>query len=865
MLALAVFMTAAVASLAQTSGETPEKGDIHKGMSLASAIEILRDRGLEVFYTTELIGPTLEVRHLPTADDDETQLLELLSPFGLSANRRQDVLFVVADRGITGSVVGTIMDALSGEPVAGAVVTRVDNGHVVTSDSSGYWVIDGLNPGAVELEIRKSGYLPPESPRLEVWGGERTRLSTTIEPAPFLNDEILVVPSRFDLLGEQRSAPLALTREAVEALPHLAGDVQRAFQILPGNTSNDLSAQFAVRGGRRDELEVTLDGQELYDGYHLKEYDNAISMVATENLRSASLRTGGIPASFGDRLGGVLDLRTREPSRSLRTEVSLSALAALVSSSGSFGDRDGGWLSTARRGSLDLTSRLFGKEHPEFWDLYTKLDLGITPRHRLRANWLRAHDALELTERDEEDFKRLSTQYDTTYLWLSLQTTLSDHVLLETRASISDIDRERQALEDEEEQRFTIDDRRQLDVAGLSQTWEHDNWSGRNLRWGWHVRRFNSETRYQNEAERGFRLISPLVTSPGPLVSFRGDLEDEHRDLWIDGRWSLADRWVISLGARVDDHEEVGERVWSPRVNAARQIGNTGVLRIGWGRFHQSQRAHELQIEDGETTLTVPQQSSHAFLGYEKQFDGRFFSALRLELYDRRVSDPRPYFANLFEPFNQFPEAEGDRVRLAVDRIEAYGLEALIKGRLGEKTTWWLGYTASSSRLEIEGRRLRGPNDQPHALSLLAARQIGGWQLALSYRYRTGWPTTAVALVPVAPFDDDDGEELDEDDRDGDDDSEDPSDDVREPIESFDLLLGELFGERLDDHHRLDLRLSRSWQTRFGEVSFFVDIQNVLDRENLAGFDHVVEDEQLVREPERWPGIFPSVGVRLVF
>ena len=343
-------------------------------------------------------------------------------------------------------------------------------------------------------------------------------------------------------------------------------------------------------------------------------------------------------------------------------------------------------------------------------------------------------------------------------------------------------------------------------------------------------------------------------------MSFRGDLEDEHRDAWVDRRWSPARRWVISLGARVDDHEAVDEQVWSPRISVARQTGDAGVLRMGWGRFHQSQRAHELQVEDGETSLTSPQRSSHAFVGYEQQFRGQFLEALRFEVYDRRVATPRPFYANLFEPFNQFPEAEGDRVRLAVDRIEAYGIEALLKGSLGARTTWWLGYTASASRLEIGGQRLRGPNDQPHALTLLATRQIGDWQLALSYRYRTGWPTTAVSLVSSESGDEDeidDGEDegLDiEDDDDGD-----------EPIEPFDLALGELFGKRLDDHHRLDFRLSRTWRARFGEVSFFVEVQNLLDRENLAGFDHALEDEELLREPERWPGIFPSIGVRLVF
>ena len=856
---LCVFLGSETAALHPAS--TTDALEIRRGMALDQAIEALRAGGLEVFYTGQLVVSEQRVRRAPGAADAEQQLFEILRPFGLTAERREDVWFVVPDGTIRGVLAGTIVDAVDGRPVAGARVSAAQAS--TTSDAVGHFELRELTPGEHTLEARRAGYLPVDAGRIVVFGGERVRQNLALEPAPFVNEEILVVPSRFDLLSEAASPPLALSRDEVEALPHLASDVQRAFQLLPGNVSNDLSAQFAVRGGRTDELEITLDGQELYDGFHLKEYDNALSLVATESLSSASLRTGGAPAAVGDRLGGVLDLRTREPSRELHTELGLSALTALASSSGSLRQVDGGWLATARRGSIDLTSRLFGSEDPSFWDAYAKLDFGFSPSQRLRAHALRANDTLDLTERDEEDFKQLDTQYDTSYVWLAHQAAVTDRLLVETRATLTAISRERLALEDEEEQRFTIEDRRELDVFGVVQSWEHDNWQGRSLRWGWGVRSFESETDYASNAERGFRLISPLVSSPQPLVSFQGDLADEHRDLWLDTRFSATERLIVNLGLRVDDHREVDAVVWSPRLNLALQVGESGALRLGWGRFHQSQRAHELRIEDGEAFLTEPQRSSHAFLGYEKQLSTRWLGALRLELYDRRVSNPRPLFTNLFEPFNQFPEAEGDRVRLDVDHVTSRGLEAQIKGKIGEKTTWWLGYTAASTRQEIKGQRLPTPRDQPHVLSLFFARSFGPWQLAAVYRYRTGWPTTAVELVgmpeddaPDDDLDDDLGDELDDD---ADDDQDDGA------IEPFELALGELYGERLDDHHRLDLRLSRSWTRAFGEISFFLEIQNLLDRENLAGFDHVLEDGELVRTPERWPGIFPSLGVRVVF
>jgi len=58
--------------------------------------------------------------------------------------------------------------------------------------------------------------------------------------------------------------------------------------LLPGTAANDVTAQFNVHGGRRDEVLILLDGQELYETYHLQEFDRAISVVEAGSLSGAS-------------------------------------------------------------------------------------------------------------------------------------------------------------------------------------------------------------------------------------------------------------------------------------------------------------------------------------------------------------------------------------------------------------------------------------------------------------------------------------------------------------------------------------------------------------------------------------------------
>ena len=116
------------------------------------------------------------------------------------------------------------------------------------------------------------------------------------------------------------------------------------------------------------------------------------------------------------------------------------------------------------------------------------------------------------------------------------------------------------------------------------------------------------------------------------------------------------------------------------------------------------------------------------------------------------------------------------------------------------------------------------------------------WDLSLAWRFHTGWPTTPISTRS-------------EEDEEG------------EP--ELVPVLGRLNSDRLPSYHRMDLRASREWQRRRGRLVAFVDLQNLYDRKNLAGFDVQLDDEgeegELVVEPERWPGFFPSLGITWEF
>ena len=295
---------------------------------------------------------------------------------------------------------------------------------------------------------------------------------------------------------------------------------------------------------------------------------------------------------------------------------------------------------------------------------------------------------------------------------------------------------------------------------------------------------------------------------------------------------------------RYDRYAESREEHASPRVNVAWSFGRGGVLRAAWGRFDQSQRPYELQVEDGETELFRVERSTHEVLSFEIPLGAAgstHGTVARLELYRRRLADPRPRYEDLFEPVNVFPEVEEGRVLVAADRSQARGAELFLRGDRGGRFRWWLDYVWSETEDEIDGRWTPRSFDQTHALNVDFDVALGTrWRLNLAWRWHTGWPTTSLSTVAV---EDEEGET------------------------EFVPVLGPRNAERLADYHRLDLRASRSWTWRRAAVELYFDVQNAYDRQNVAGYDMEIDEEDgsIAAQPEAWPGILVSGGITLEF
>ncbi|MCP3961409.1 MAG: TonB-dependent receptor [bacterium] len=842
-----------VALLASAAGaQTPSRAVRYAGLTLTEALLDLQRRGLRILFTSEVVKPEMRVTAEPTAAFEREILDQLLEPHGLIAQPGpKDSLVVVArpvDPAATG-IRGTVTEGTNGRPLADVQVLIPGTGLETASAEDGTFSLPAVPPGEHSLEARQPGFVVERLADVQVVAGRFTDVSFELVPVAVPLDEIVVTPSRISLLRSDPTAVMSFDKEEIIALPHLGDELFRAFTLLPGVSGNELSASFHIRGGRSDEVLVMLDQLELFEPFHLRDFSDAQSIIAPKAIAEVDLILGGFPARFGDRMGGVLDMKTATPVSGRHNHLGVSILTAQAGGAGGFGEGKGDWLGVARYGNLELIKYyLDAEEDPEFWDAFGKLEGQLGASNRLGARVLRAEDRLGFAKVEDGDPEEAQTAYGSSYTWLTHQALLSSNLFVDSVLSVGRVDRDRRAGEiDEGEQEFVLRDERVLDVVGLKQDWSYKPGRDRHyLRWGFDLRSLDTDYDYFNI--RGIEDPLDEIRSE-PIVgstTFRESFTSEQYSLYLTDKIRLWLPLTVEVGLRYDEHSISEDRDLSPRVNLVAAAGERGTVRAAWGHFFQSQRLYELQVEDGETDFLQAELTEQSALGYEHKY--RSGSILSLNLYHRDIQDPRPRYENAFEPVDPFPEVAPDRIRIAPERSTARGAELFLRGPAGDRFDWWLSYTYARVEDEIEGRDVPRGIDQPHSLSAdFAYRITDHWTFNLAFRYHTGWPTTAV----MGELEEDDEGEL-------------------EPVPVF----GPLYDERLPDYHRLDLRASRQWQLRGGKLSFFVDVQNVYDRKNVSGFDIDFEfevgvgvDDQVTVIPneETWGGIVPSFGVEWEF
>ncbi len=810
-----------------------------KGRSIVEAIAALEAEDLTVYYSSDLIRPWMTVKSEPTGSSPQEVLAEIVAPYRLEVRKGPygSLLIVrseAADESLSGAMLGIVKDQQTGRRLAGVPITIVVTGDETTTSAGGLFSFIGLEPGTYVVQIGSTGSTESSTQDIEVTPGSTTITEIEVHnPEVWQLESIVVSASRYQLVQSMASSFHYFTRDEIEDLPDIGDDPLRAVARLPGTATGGLTAKSNIRGGERDETLVRFDGLRLRNPFHLKDFQSVFSSIDPGIISGMEIYTGGFPASYGDRMSGVIDIQARAAPDKTYHEFAQSLFNTGVLSTGTLDDGDIDWAFAGRRGNLDLLLDFVSTDYgsPSYLDFYGRFGVQATDTLRVTGNALIFNDDITLKDSDIEE--KADADYTDQYYWIRFDQEFPSGLQGSTMFAHTALETDRSGFTEKEGvSTGSLRDERSFDINTVQTDWSYW-WSDTvKLSAGAEFTHSSGDYDYVDEVEFDVVFLTPgssLERQREREIHLRPD--GDQFGTYASALISVTDRLTADIGMRWDwmSMQEVDENHWSPRLSARYALRDDTALRATWGRFYQFQGIDELQVADGVTEYEKAQRADHYILGLEHSTG--FGMDIRLEAYYKDIDRLRPRYENLLNTLILLPELQPDRISIAPDKARARGIEFSLSSRGDSPLNWWASYAWSEVEDKLGGEYVRRSWDQDRAVSGGLSWRGTKWNFSIAGSWHSGWPTTEAELL-----------------------TEDPAVAITGPRND----------EELSDYKTLDFRVSRDYQLPASSLTAFFEVSNVFAKQNDCCIEYEVNDEdgefQLETEVNEYLPAIPSIG-----
>ncbi|HEX2203094.1 MAG TPA: TonB-dependent receptor [Longimicrobium sp.] len=241
-----------------------------------------------------------------------------------------------------GAVHGTVTDAATGEPVAGAAVRLREPGRREVSHADGTFHFDALPAGSYTVSVERIGYAPAER-RVRVAEGETARLALPLAPSALQLAGVVATGTGRERGGEETYRPTTVVGGA-GLRRKLGATVSATVAGEPGiamRYNGPAAAQPVIRGLGGDRVLVLEDGQRTGDiAGSAADHGVMVEPLTAERIEVVRGPAGVLYGS--NALGGVINVVREEVPRSRPDR--LSGTLSLQGESASDGLAGGGAL-----------------------------------------------------------------------------------------------------------------------------------------------------------------------------------------------------------------------------------------------------------------------------------------------------------------------------------------------------------------------------------------------------------------------------------------------------------------------------------------------------------------------------------------
>ena len=693
----------------------------------------------------------------------------------------------------TGIVSGVVIDRTDGAPIADVSVTLLDSNVSVKTDAEGKFELTNVAAGRRTLYVSVVGFVLVKR-TIDVPPGGTLQVTIPLsEGTGTYTETVTVTGERFREQEKSVASQLTLGSADIQNLRNLlTNDPMRAIQILPGvTTGDDFHSEFAVRASPFSRMSFTFDGmptgfllhtvQRLEDG-------GSIAMLNGDVLDGITLLNGSYPQRYGNRLGAEIDFHMREGSRDRRqVRVGVSGTDASLVAEGPLGGRNNGsWLFSARKSYLDLLLEQIDADNDfgfGFSDAQAKLVYDLSAAHHVELSLVAGRSRLD-QEASIDDVNDVQDGRNSAELanagW---RFTISPSLLLTQRVSVA-------------ANQFT-----NRNPAGA----ELDSGTGRDIAWRADIvdrrrRSFEAEAGAQVLWQQRDSVSREFISQPAR----ERILDTYHADVtlvsaYAQGRWMPRPSLTVTPGVRVD-----GSSAWgttgSPWLLAELQITSGLRIRGGAGIYRQVpgfaetfglRGTRDLRAERAVQTDAGIEQ----LLGSDTRWQVTLYNRAERGILRLPGEEIRMAGGALIPP------SQTSRWTSALDGY-ARGVELLVQRRSTGGVSGWLSYSLGFNRYEdrTTGESFDGDFDNRHAFNAYVLYRI-------SDRFNVAGKLRTATNVPATGYWEQRGDQY--------------------------FVSASRNTLRVPAYARLDVRASRTFNHRSNRITLFVEVMNVLGRENV--------------------------------
>ena len=720
---------------------------------------------------------------------------------------------------------GVVVDATTGEPLS-QVLVRAGDAQEVLTQADGTFELRGLAPGPHRLTVSVVGYILVQRV-VDLSSSSSAEVRISLSPGTGTYRETVTVTADPFRHADPATTEQTLGSGELQVLRGvLADDPLRAVQALPGvATGDDLRSEFSVRGSDFAHMSFTVDGFQAPYLLHTvrliedRASSGSVTMINSDVVEEATLRSGGYPQRFGNRTGAELDLRLRAGSRDRHhLRAAVGGTAASIVAEGPLGrGRRGSWLFSARRSYLDaLIERLTDEGIGfAFTDVQGKVVHDVGRAQRLELTLVAGRSRLE-READEVDANDFFSGSNESAAAIGAWHVSTARAFIATRlfAAVNEFRND------------TIDHRptdrgRDRQLAGRT---DFGVVGGPRIQV-----EGGAQVEHEDRTRRHDRELAGALTT---VNAFRADAV--RTGAYVQLKLDAGRGFSVTPGGRVDAFSLTGQRTVSPWMLVAWRGRGGRSVRGGAGVYRQFP-AFEHVIGTQGTEGISPERAVSYDLAFE-QTVARIWR-MGVSVFDREErgfirrpgGETRVVLGRLLRGSATAPFA---------GRLDGFsrGVELLVQRRDPNGLSGWLAYSYGRARHTdtVAGESFWADLDQRHALNAYASYR-------LSNRWSFGGKLRMGSNFPVAGY-------------------------YREQ-DALHFASEVRNALRLPVYARLDVRASRTFTWTRSRLTLFGEVINVLDRDNVRSNPPTVDSRtwQVRHLFERMIPVVPSAGLLVEF